>query len=391
MAGSAETYRTYRGPALFARGFRPFFLGAGLYAAIAIPIWVSQIGFSGQYDTLAWHSHEMVFGYISAVLTGFLLTAIPNWTGRMPVTGWPLAALFALWIAGRLVPLVAESVGPAALALEASFLVVLAGLAWREVLAGDNRRNMPICALVSFFALANILFYLEPVIGLEPGTAIRAALAVIAMLISLVGGRITPSFTNNWLVKRGASALPAPFGRFDVASLAVAAVALVLWALQPAANATGVALWAAAAMHLVRLARWQGWRTAGEPLLLVLHIAYAWLPVSLCLLALNTGVFGLYWPANGLHALTAGLIGMMTVAVMSRAILGHTGRQLTAGLGTTIIFVLIFLGAALRVAAPVLPLDLTVVLHSAGTLWAAGYLLFVVIYGRLVATRAPAA
>ncbi len=390
MAGSAETYRTYQGPALFARGFRPFFLSAGIFAAIAIPIWLPQIGSSGSLDALAWHAHEMVFGYTSAVLTGFLLTAIPNWTGRLPVTGWPLAALFALWIAGRLVPFFAETVGPAALALEASFLVVVALFAWREVLAGNNRRNMPICVLVSFFALANILFYLEPVLGLEAGTAIRAALAVIAMLITLVGGRITPSFTRNWLVKRNIQALPASFGRFDIASLAVAAVALAFWAIQPTAAATGVVLWVAAAAHFLRLARWQGWRTTSEPLLLVLHIAYAWLPVSFALLALNTGMFGLYWPANGLHALTSGLIGMMTVAVMTRAILGHTGSELTAGMGTAAIFLLIFFGAALRVAVPVLPFDTTAALYGAGALWSAGFLLFVIIYGPLAATRAAA-
>ncbi|MHA1566523.1 MAG: NnrS family protein, partial [Alphaproteobacteria bacterium] len=183
MTGSAQTYRAYEGPVLFARGFRPFFLGAGLFAAIAIPLWLSNIQSPGRFDALAWHSHEMVFGYISAVLTGFLLTAIPNWTGRLPVTGWPLAALFALWVAGRLVPFVEPTIGTPAVAVEASFLVVLATVAWREVVAGNNRRNMPICVLVSFFALANILFYLEPALGLEPGVGIRAALATIAMLI----------------------------------------------------------------------------------------------------------------------------------------------------------------------------------------------------------------
>ncbi len=384
MAGSAETYRTYNGPALFARGFRPFFLGAGLFAAIAIPLWLSQAQSAGQFDALAWHSHEMVFGYISAVLTGFLLTAIPNWTGRLPVTGWPLAALFALWVAGRLAPLVAESVGPAALALEASFLVLLSIIAWREVLTGNNRRNIPICGLVSFFALANILFYLEPVLGLPPGIAIRAAIAVIAILIALVGGRIIPSFTRNWLAKRNPSVLPAPFGRFDIASLAVTAVALLLWVAQPAAFGSAVALLAAALLHLARLARWQGWRTVGEPLVLVLHVGYAWLPVSLGLLAFNTGALAVFWPVSGLHALTAGTIGMMTVAVMTRAILGHTGRELTAGMGTVAIYVLIFLGAALRVIALTLPFDVTAGLHIAGTLWAGGFLLFVVLYGPLL-------
>ena len=384
MTGSAQTYREYEGPALFARGFRPFFLGAALFAALAIPLWLSKIQSPGQFDALAWHSHEMVFGYISAVLTGFLLTAIPNWTGRLPVTGGPLAALFALWVAGRLVPFAVPSIGAPALVVEASFLVVLSALAWRKVVSGNNRRNMAICVLVSFFALANILFYLEPALGLEPGIAIRAALATIAMLIALVGGRITPSFTRNWLAKRNTTALPAPFGRFDIASLIVTAVAMVVWATQPNAPATAAILWLAAVLHLLRLARWQGWQTISEPLLVVLHVAYAWLPVSLALLALNTGAFGLYSSANGIHALTAGLIGMMTVAVMTRTILGHTGRDLTAGIGTTAIFVLLFLGATLRVAAPLLPFDYTPILHAAGTVWAAGYLLFAVIYGRLV-------
>ncbi|MHA1565807.1 MAG: NnrS family protein, partial [Alphaproteobacteria bacterium] len=201
---------------------------------------------------------------------------------------------------------------------------------------------------------------------------------------ALVGGRVTPSFTRNWLVKRNATALPAPFGRFDIASLVVTAVAMVLWAAQPIAATTAAVLWIAAVLHFIRLARWQGWQTTSEPLLAVLHVAYAWLPISLALLALNTGAFGFYSPASGIHALTTGLVGMMTVAVMTRAILGHTGRNLTAGTGTTAIFVLLFLGAALRVAAPLLPFDYTHTLHVAGTIWAAGFLLFAVIYGRLV-------
>ncbi|MPY73893.1 MAG: NnrS family protein [Alphaproteobacteria bacterium] len=376
------------GPALWSGGFRPFFLGGAAFAAVALPLWVwalitgEAVAVAG--DPLSWHIHEMIFGYVGAVLAGFLLTAIPNWTGRLPVRGRPLMLLFALWLAGRVAVVAGEAIGPAAAAVDAAFLAVLAGVAWREVAAGKNAGNFPICIVVSLFALANICFHLEIATAGAADYSIRAALGIILLLISLIGGRITPSFTRNWLAKRGAADMPAPFGRYDKLCLAATVLAALAWIAAPEAAATAAALALAAALHAVRLLRWRGWAAAPEPILFVLHVAYAWLPVAMVLLAA-----GIAWPeigrSPGIHAFTAGGIGMMTLAVMTRATLGHTGHPLTASAGTNAIYLLVFAGALLRVAAPWLPVDYLAAVMVAGGLWTGGFLLFVLIYGPILA------
>jgi uncharacterized protein involved in response to NO len=387
MRGSSINPPLYTGQALWSGGFRPFFLGAAAFVAAALPLWVWTL-ITGQPasagDPLSWHVHEMIFGYVGAVLAGFLLTAIPNWTGRLPVRGRPLMMLFALWLSGRVAVFLAGFIGPLAAAIDAAFLVALAGVAWREVAAGKNARNFPICAVVSLFALSNIGFHAEMATAGAADYSIRAALGLILLLISLIGGRITPSFTRNWLAGRGAVTMPAPFGRFDTLALAATAAAVIAWVLAAEATATAVLLSLAAVLHLVRLLRWRGWAASSEPLLLALHVAYAWLPVALALLAA-----AIVWPelgrSSGIHAFTAGGIGMMTLAVMTRATLGHTGHDLSAGVGTSAIYLLVFLGAVLRVAAPWLPVDYLAAVVVAGGLWTGGFVLFVLIYGPILA------
>ena len=382
------------GMALFALGFRPFFLGAALWAAVGVPAWLWML--AGGHDPggplapLAWHVHEMIFGYTGAVIAGFALTAIPNWTGRLPVAGPPLAALFGLWLAGR-AALAAPSLGhPVAAAIDAAFLFVLAGVAWREIAAGGNWRNLPVCLLITLIAVANAGFHAAVAVGWDEGVAVRVALAAIVMLIGLIGGRITPSFTRNWMAKRQASRLPAPFGRFDGICLAILGVGLLAWVVAPSAVYGGIVLMAAGVLHLLRLARWRGWLTTAEPLVLVLHVGYLWLPLSLILLGLSalpgTGID----PSSALHAVTAGLIGTMTLAVMTRATLGHSGRALTAGPATMAIYGLVTVGAVLRVAAPHLPVDHLATVGLAGAFWSAGFALFVIVYGPMLLFRRPA-
>ena len=371
--------------ALWSGGFRPFFLGAAGFAAVAMPLWVWALitgaGMGG--DPVSWHIHEMIFGYVGGVLAGFLLTAIPNWTGRPPVRGRVLMLLFAIWLAGRVAVFMGGMIGPVAALIDAAFLVALAGVAWREVAAGGNVRNFPICVVVSLFALANIGFHLETAYAGAADYAIRGALGLILLLIGLIGGRITPTFTRNWLAKRGAADMPAPFGAFDKAALVATAAAAVAWTIAPEAASTAAVLALAAVLLAARLLRWRGWAAAPEPLLLVLHVAYAWLPVALALLAA-----AIVWPeigrSPGIHALTAGGVGMMTLAVMTRASLGHTGRALTAGAGTNAIYLLVFAGAVLRVLAPWLPVDYLAAVMVAGGLWTGGFILFVLIYGPLL-------
>jgi uncharacterized protein involved in response to NO len=387
MQGSAVTRWASARSALWSGGFRPFFLAAGAFAAFAVPLWVLVLDFGlgivGDGDPLHWHIHEMIFGYVGAVVAGFLMTAIPNWTGRLPVRGRPLMMLFLLWLAGRVAVFVAGLLGPIAAVVDVAFLIVLAGVAWREVISGRNMRNIPICVVVSLFALANVAFHADTAMPGAADYAIRAGLGLILLLISLIGGRIVPSFTRNWLAKQGAANMPAALGAFDKICLGTTILAVLAWTVTPDAAATAGLFGLAAALHAARLLRWRGFAARQEPLLLVLHVAYAWLPVAMALLAA-----GVVWPeigpSPGIHAFTAGGVGMMTLAVMTRATLGHTGRALTAGAGTRAIYLLVFAGAVIRVAALWLPVDYLLAVTVAGGLWSAGFLLFVWVYGPML-------
>lgn len=369
---------------LFSDPFRPFFLLAGLQAALAVPLWLLMMSGAADwpmaFDPLAWHVHEMLFGFLAAVLTGFLFTAIPNWTGRLPLRGGGLVALAVLWLAGRVAVAAPIGVWPAGI-LDCAFLIAVAALAWREVLAGRNWRNAPICLLVSLFAAANILFHISETQAFGE----RLALGVAALLIGLVGGRVVPSFTRNWMAKRQTSELPVPFGRFDRFSLALLVAALLAWLVLPEAEPTGWGLLVVSLLHFVRLLRWRGWSTLAEPLVTVLHLGYLWLAASLALMGLAIVSPETLAATAALHALSAGAVGTMTLAIMTRASLGHGGRPLVAGPATIAIYVLVTLGAILRVLAPGLPFDYVTVLSVAALLWSGAFALFVVAYGPMLA------
>ncbi len=383
-ATSRRARNSRTGVFLFSQGFRPFFLAAGLLAVTALPLWMLQfigaLSLPGVPDPLAWHSHEMLFGYLGAALAGFLLTAVPNWTGRLPIAGGPLMALFGLWVAGRIAMLI-DAEGMVGTAVALIFLPVLAAVVWREVAAAGNRRNLPVCLLVTTLAVAQILYLLGPA---EAG--LRLGFATAAMMILLIGGRIIPSFTTNWLNKRGTAALPAPFGRGDKIVLALSLAALAVWVVWPEELPAAVLLSGAAAANLWRLARWRGAATMAEPLLLVLHLAYVWLPLGFALLALSVAMPALVLPQQALHALGAGGIGLMTLAVMTRASLGHSGRALTADRATTIAFGLVFLSAAARIAAD-WTADPMLLLHLAAAAWTGGFALFLLRFVPLLAKK----
>lgn len=384
---------TYQGPALFRDGFRPFFLGAGVWAAAAVPLWLvifqGDLSLPTAFGFLAWHAHEMIFGFAGAVVAGFLLTAIPNWTGRLPLRGLPLALLFSLWLAGRVAVAVSASLGalPAAV-VDLAFPVVLLAVALREILVGRNWRNLPVMVALAGLILANALTHLQ-VLGLAEVGALgeRLGIAVVVMLIALIGGRIVPSFTRNWLAKRGATALPRSFGRFDKLCLLVTLVALGTWAAAPERLTAAVLLLAAGVLNLARLARWQGGRTLPEPLVWSLHLGFLWVPLGLLLLGLAVLLPAAVPPTAGLHALTAGAIGAMTLAVMTRATLGHSGRALAADRWTTAIYLAVFLAAALRVAAALAASAYLPLLHASGAFWTLAFGLFALRYGRLQLTR----
>ena len=332
----------------------------------------------------------MLFGFVAAAVAGFVLTAVPNWTGRLPLQGAPLALLVALWLAGRIAMAAGGALGqPAAGVIDVLFLLALAGAVAREVVAGRNWRNLPVVGTFAVLAAANILHHLEAggVFDLW-GLPLRLGIAAVAVLLALIGGRIVPSFTRNALVKRGETRLPAVMGPLDGAHMAATVAAALLWTIWPVGPVTGTVMALAAVLGFVRLARWQGGRTLYEPLLWSLHLGYAWLPVAFALLAVSA--FGDALPRSaGQHALTAGAFGSMILAVTSRATLGHTGRELTAGPGLATAYALVALSAALRVAAALIGSanELLLTLSAGG--WCLAFLLFLAVCGPMLLGPAP--
>lgn len=371
-------------PPFLRGGFRPFFFGAGSWGVIAIALWLcvlaGVISLPSGFEPVAWHRHEMLFGFVGAAVSGFLLTAIPNWTGRLPIAGKPLLSLFGLWAAARAAVLFSSLIGIwLAAILDVGLFLSLAALAAREV-AASNKRNVPIVALVFLFGLADLSDYAGAAGIIPADVGWRAAIALIVVMISLIGGRIIPSFTRNWMVKqRLTGALPTQPQSLDLLVIASTALALLFWIGFPDRDLTGLMLILAAAAQALRLSRWGGIRTFRDPLVLVLHLGYSWLPIGLLLLGLS--IAGVDLPQSaGVHALTAGAMTTMILAVMTRASLGHTGRDLKASPLTTAAYCSVTAGAAVRVAASLGAGPYPLLLDVAGTLWGAALLLFLIAY-----------
>jgi len=385
---TAERIRKHRGPPVLGLGFRPFFLVGAVWAVFAMLGWLLMLSglllLPTHLAPLDWHVHELLYGYLTAIVAGFLLTAVPNWTGRLPVTGVPLLAFVLVWLAGRIAVTTGQWLGPlAAGLLDLAFLACLIAIVTRELLAGANRRNLPVLLLVGLLFIGNAVFHIEANLRgfAEYGT--RLGIAAILLLLMLIGGRIVPSFTRNWLAKGHASAaeagrLPAPMNLFDGFAVAFAGLTLVGFVASPWSPTTAVLALLAGLLHVVRLGRWAGDRTFAEPLVTVLHVGYVFVPVGFLLLAASH-VDSAVQPVAALHAWTVGGIGVMTLAVMTRASLGHSGRALTAGPTTSAIFVLIVASALARIVdGTALGFDGLSML--AGTLWVLAFMTFTVAY-----------
>jgi uncharacterized protein involved in response to NO len=384
---------------LWSYGFRPFFmLAAGaavaamgvLSAALWLGAWPADAPPLGR-----WHGHEMLFGFVAAVIAGFLLTAVPTWTGSRPARGGALAALALIWVAGRaaMLPWLGLDRTPLLL-LAALFFPALALVVGSALVRARNYRNFPFLLLLSLLACADVVLVAERLgwIGAAPFDPLRFATNVVLLMIGVMGGRIVPVFTRNALVRAGERCEIAPRPWLDRASIAaLAAVLVVDAAWQHDAAAGSVALIAAALLG-ARLARWHGHRTLGMPIVWILHAGYAWLPITLGLKAAwylaDAG-----WAANWLHAQTSGLFGTMTLGVMTRVALGHTGRDLVVAPAITVAYLLVLAGTLLRVFGPVLaPQHSVPTLAAAAGAWALAFVIFLVVYVPILVTpRADAA
>lgn len=394
QSGGIPRYRRWAGPTVLEQGFRPFFLLAGFYAALALGLWVSALagGAAPQslFPPLMWHAHEMLYGFAMAAIAGFMLTAIPNWTGRMPLQGLPLLALVLLWSAGRIALYFSEATGAmAAAAIDLAFPAVFLCVVAREIVAGRNWRNLPMTGVLTLLLAGNALMHAEAAGAAVPaGSGARLGLGVIILLVSLIGGRIVPSFTRNWLAKRGERKLPSSFGMTDRLALGATAAAMAVFVVWPDSTALAWIALPAALAQAGRLTRWRGIATSAEPLVLVLHAGYAFIPLGLALLGL-AAIAGAFPPTAALHAFGAGAIGTMITAVMTRATLGHTGRALQAGKATVALYAAVVLAALTRIAAAFLPEPGMALLMASGALWGAGYLGFTFVYGRYLICPRP--
>ena len=376
--------RAYEGPALLSYGFRPFFLLGSVYAGLAVLVWLpvfyGELSLHSTFAPRDWHVHEMLYGYLPAVITGFLFTAIPNWTGQLPIQGKPLLALVLVWVAGRVVVTISADIGwlPAAM-VDVSFLALIVAAAAREILAGRNWRNLKVVALVALLLTGNGAFHIEAHINGTADYGIRAGIAVVVLLIALIGGRIIPSFTRNWLVRKNPGRLPSPFGPLDVAIVGISAAALSAWIFVQDGALIGIALGLAGLLHLVRLGRWAGDRTLADRLVLILHIGYLFVPLGFLLAA--AAAYGLLPGSAGIHAWMAGAAGTMTLAVMTRASLGHTGQPLVASWPTQAIYAAVVVAALARICAAIEPSRSDALLHLAAGAWAVAFLGFGVVFG----------
>lgn len=382
------------GFALFEYGFRPFFLLVGLHGALMVPAWLAVlygvIRLPDAMPPLFWHAHQMVYGFTAAGFAGFMLTAVPNWTGAPARRGLPLVGLVLLWVAGRIVMTAPGPLpGWVAVVVDLAFVPALAAAIVGPLLASGKRRNLMLLVPLMLFWAGDAMMQAE-FLGIFADTAMtgaRIGIDVMLLMIAVIGGRIVPTFTANALRAAGISFEPRRVPLVDIGSIASIALLLVSEAATGMSLVTGAAALAAAVLNAARLSGWSGQKTLNNPLLWVLHLGYAWLVVGLALKA--AAAMDIVPDAAALHALTVGAIGTMLLAVMSRAALGHTGRALRAHPITVGAYLLVSVAALLRIAATEFPDSDFNLLTASGAAWAGGLALFLWIYTPILATSRP--
>ena len=377
---------------LAAKGFRPFFLLAGLFAFAILPIWMLALAGilnpSGYLDPIYWHAHEMVFGFAVAVIAGFLLTAVGNWTQRETAVGFPLLALASLWHLGRVAITCAGSLPkwmPAVTDL--AFLPVLIGVLSRPLIAAKNKRNFVMLGVLFALFLANLLVHLDG-LGVLPGGRRRGCLVgvdIVVLVTLIIAGRVFPMFTRNATGIETIRSIPS----LDRLAVGGMAAVTLLDAFAPDQPTTAIAAGITGICVIARAAHWGSRHTLRTPLLWILHVGYAWIPLGLLLRAMAP--LGLVVPgAAAAHALTVGAIGALTLGMMSRVTLGHTGRGLVAPRLAIASFVLITLAALVRVIVPLLSSGwYRPSLFVSGAAWSGAFALYVVGYAPMLLAARP--
>lgn len=376
--------------ALFAYGFRPHFLLAGLAAMVLIPVWALDVSYgvplSSDWPPTLWHAHEMLFGFIASAVAGFLLTAVPSWTGQKGFAGTPLVVLSALWLVARIM-IASSSCWPRWLtaAVDLAFLPLLAALVARPLLRSQNR-NTPLLLVLGLLWLTNLVFH-AALIGLNQPLALRALLIgvdLLLVLVTVIGGRIVPAFTAAALRPQGLQNTVSSSAALTIAAVAGMAAVTVGDLFVPDSRLAGVLAAAAAVIQGWRFTQWGVLRTLRQPIVWVLHVAYLWLPLGLALKAialLDGAAFSAFW----LHALTMGTLATMIVGVMTRAALGHTGRPLSVHALTAASYLLLLGAVLVRVfGLATLPVGYPMVIAAAAFLWTAAFLFFVVVYAPIL-------
>ncbi|MCB1380356.1 MAG: NnrS family protein [Alphaproteobacteria bacterium] len=379
-------------------GFRPFFLFAGLYAVLAIAAWTGWLAlhdmpgvwitptFAGPPQQ--WHAHEMIFGFGMAVVSGFMLTAVPSWTGARRIAGTPLLLLALLWLAGRAAIWFSAFLPPIVVAIaDLAHLPVLAVMVLGGLMVRPAPRNLVFFVFLALLTVANVMIHAEwwDFTSDTASPALDAAVLLLALMVAIIGGRVVPAFTRNVLVMRGPStALPRSFAWLDRVSLASLAILAGLAAAQIEGPPTALVAGVAAAGHLGRLSFWRGMATGGAPILWSLHLAYLFLGLGLAALALAHAT-GMLAVSAALHLLAIGAIGGMTLAMMTRAALGHTGRPLRVVRPIAGAYALVALAALVRaLGVDLLPGHYMAVIYVAGILWVAGFGIFSAVYAPIL-------
>ena len=375
---------------VLASGFRLGFLLAGSAALLLVPAWVAVQVFGAPllagWPPMLWHAHEMLYGFVVAAIAGFLLTAVPSWTGRRGFGGAPLALLAALWLAARVLDARAGA-WPAALVacVDVAFLVALA-LLFAPPLLRERNRNTPLLLVLLALAACNIAFHRALAAHDPPaaGQALRIAIDIVALLVTIVAGRIVPAYTATALRGSGAAPRVRSRGATGVAAIAAMLAVTLVDLVWPGGHAAAALALLAALLQALRLVQWHGWRALHEPMVWVLHAAYAWLPVGLALKCVAL-IWGAAASAFWLHALTVGTMAMMILGVMSRTALSHTGRPMRVGTLSTAAYVLLLLAALVRVFGLAVPgLDYVSVIVLSAAFWCAAFALFLVEYGPML-------